>query len=567
MNIENPKLKTLSTIMIIELVIPTVLLIFGIYHGLMQALYRAGIIKASGLFGIEYYQGLTLHGVINAIVFTTFFAVAFGNGIISYYLKKIPNLTVMKVSLGLMVVGTLTTAFPVFAGKASVLYTFYPPLKASPLFYIGATLLVIGSWVAFFNWLPCYASWRKENPGQKTPLAVFGIITTFIVWFMATIPVAVEILFVLLPWAFGWVQTVNVMLARTLFWFFGHALVYFWLLPSYVILYAMLPKIVGGKLYSDFAARLAFIMFIVFSVPVGLHHQFSDPAINIGWKWLHTVFTFFIATPSFITAFTVAATLEYASRTKGGKGLFSWWLNLPYWNRERWMFPYIFSGLLLFLFGGITGIINSSFVMNNMVHNTSWIPGHFHTTVGGLVFMTFTGMSLYMVSTLLGKKIVFPRMNLWVPYLWLLGVAIFSVAMSFSGLHGEPRRTNLGLTYLNSESPLFRPEWLKAAHFTALGGTIMFISMVLYFIVFFGTLFAKPSEARRLKFEELDVYHDEKVPWVMNFKPWLVMATLLIIFAYTIPLKDLLAGEGVTPVQGYDPSSPIPLGDGQDKGK
>ena len=53
---------------------PGILLVLGIYNGLMQSLYRSGIIRDSSFLGLEYYQGLTLHGVINAIVFTTFFA-------------------------------------------------------------------------------------------------------------------------------------------------------------------------------------------------------------------------------------------------------------------------------------------------------------------------------------------------------------------------------------------------------------------------------------------------------------------------------------------------------------
>ena len=68
----------LKRMILIELVFPMVLLVLGIYHGMMQVLYRSGMIHTRKVFGLEYYQGLTLHGVVNAIVFTTFFAVAFG---------------------------------------------------------------------------------------------------------------------------------------------------------------------------------------------------------------------------------------------------------------------------------------------------------------------------------------------------------------------------------------------------------------------------------------------------------------------------------------------------------
>ena len=214
----------LRKMILIEIIFPMVLLILGIYHGLMQVLYRAGVIRSSQFLGLSYFQGLTLHGVVNAIVFTTFFAVAFGYAIVRYYLGRPLNMKVAWLSFGLMVVGTLLAAAAILAGKATVLYTFYPPLRAHPSFYIGVVLLVIGSWIAFFNWLPPYFSWKREHAGEKVPLAVVGIFATFIIWLIATTPVAIEVIFLLIPWSMGWVATVNVPLARMLFWFFGHPL-------------------------------------------------------------------------------------------------------------------------------------------------------------------------------------------------------------------------------------------------------------------------------------------------------------------------------------------------------
>src|SRR4249919_4216430 len=192
---------SLKRMILIELIFPMVLLILGIYHGLMQTLYRAGIIHSRQFFGLEYFQGLTLHGVVNAIVFTTFFAVAFGYAIIRYYLRRPLNMKVAWLSFGLMVVGTLLAAAAILSGKATVLYTFYPPLRAHPAFYVGLVLVVVGSWLAFFNWLPPYFAWKRQHPGEKIPLAVVGIFAAFIVWLIATLPVAIEILFLLLPWS------------------------------------------------------------------------------------------------------------------------------------------------------------------------------------------------------------------------------------------------------------------------------------------------------------------------------------------------------------------------------
>ena len=163
-------------------------------------------------------------------------------------------------------------------------------------------------------------------------MAVVGILATFIMWQIATLPVAFEVLVLLVPWSLGWTPGVNVVLSRTLFWFFGHPLVYFWLLPTYTMYYTVLPKLAGGKLYSDFAGRFTFLMFIVLSSPLGLHHQFADPGIPNNWKGLQAVLTLLVVVPSLVTAFTVSASLEYAARLKGGSGLFGWWKKLPYFD-------------------------------------------------------------------------------------------------------------------------------------------------------------------------------------------------------------------------------------------
>src|ERR1043165_447361 len=102
---------SLKTIILIELLLPVVLLTLGIYHGLMQTIYRSGVIHETAVAHLDYYQGLTLHGVINAIVLTSFFAVAFGHATMAFHLKKEPNKKVTWLSLILMVVGTLAAAF------------------------------------------------------------------------------------------------------------------------------------------------------------------------------------------------------------------------------------------------------------------------------------------------------------------------------------------------------------------------------------------------------------------------------------------------------------------------
>jgi len=554
--------KSLRSIVLIELLLPLLLLVFGAYHGVLQVLYRAGVIRSTSFAGIDYYQGLTAHGVINAIVLTTLFAVALGNVIVSQELGTGLSVFGAGLSLALMVIGAVAAAAMIFAGKATVLYTFYPPLKAHPVFYLGLAIFIVGSWIAFYAWVPAYRRWRRTHPQQKTPIGVVGMFSAFIIWQICTIPVAVEVLVLLLPWSMGWTAGVDVVLSRTLFWFFGHALVYFWLLPTYVLYYTMLPKLAGGKLFSDFAARFTFLSFIVLSIPIGLHHQFADPGIAASWKGLQMTLTLLVAVPSMMTAFTLAASLEIGARQAGGHGLFAWWAKLPYFQTDRWMFSFLFCGLAIFLFGGVTGLINAAYSMNNLIHNTAWLPAHFHLTVGGPVFLAILGMSLFLVSGLLGKPIVFPRLALSVPYIWTIGTFIFSGGLFVGGLRGEPRRTNLGLTYLNPASPSYRPDWWITTHIGALGGCIMGVALLLYFVVLVRTITAHPARAYRGASALIPVstaYHDEDVPALRNFSPWIVAAVLLITLAYYPPIHDILKNNFKL-APGYSPDSPAAIG-------
>jgi cytochrome c oxidase subunit 1 len=551
--------KSLKRLIYWELGIPISLLTIGIYHGLMQTIYRSGVIHESSFAKLDYYQGLTLHGVINALVLTTFFAVAFGHATISFYLKKEINKSLGWLSFGLMTLGVGLASWAMLAGKASVLYTFYPPLKGHPFFYLGAALLIVGSWIPLFDWARMYVNWKRENPETKTPLAVVGTLINFTIWFVCTLAVAYEVLVLLLPWAMGWTPTVNVTLARTLFWFFGHALVYFWLLPAYIMFYTILPKVAGGKLYSDLAGRIALFGFLLFSVPIGVHHQFSDPSLSKGIKFFQGFLTYAVAIPSFITAFTIAASLEYAARKRGAKGWFGWMSKLPYLDKNNFLFAYFICGLILFVFGGVTGIVNSSYQLNSVIHNTAWLPGHFHMTVAGPVFLAIVGMSTYLYSKISGKRIFLPKVNVIIPYIWLIGILIFSTGLSWGGLIGEPRRTNLGLTYLNPKHELFTPEWVPTTLLALLGGIIMFIAGVLFFVVFFGTMLRKKTEESVLEIPVSEAYHDEqRIPLFDRFKPWLVTMAVILAIAYTPALLDATRNPAAGAPR-FTPDNPVPV--------
>jgi cytochrome c oxidase subunit 1 len=532
-----------------HLYVAYIALAVGIFFGLLQALSRAKLLPPTPLY--DYYQGLTFHGVLNALVWTTFNIVALLAVAVRASLgRPLYSPTLGWTGFGLMTVGVISAGYAILTRQANVLYTFYPPLMAHPAFYLGATLLIVGSWISGANLILTYVAWRRENPGQRTPLMTFGSIVVFVLWYIATLGVAIEVLFLLLPWSLGLVKQTNPMLARTLFWYFGHPLVYFWLLPAYVVWYTMVPRLAGGKLYSDPMARLAFLMLLIFSTPIGVHHQYADPAIGQDWKLLHAFGTFLVTIPSLLTAFNLMASLEYAGRQRGGRGWIDWIFRLP-WGEPA--FAGATLSMIAFAFGGISGIVNASYNVNLVVHNTSWVPGHLHLTVGTAVTLTFMAMATWLVPYLTGRALWSRKVALANMYLWFVGVMIFSLGMMRGGLEGEPRRTNLGF------SPYLLPEWMPFLIMAAVGGTLMFIAGVLFLLNMAMTLWfsRKPAAVEVPIAEALHTVAEAPLAFE-RWRVWLAVAAVLIVLSYTPVITQVLQ---VSPFSayGYLPSSAVPI--------
>ena len=231
--------------------------------GAFQMWVRSPLGAHTGTPG-EYYMSMTAHGVAMAYVLSTFFIMGFGYFVAVTALNRpLPGKGWAWAAFVVGVIGVVMALVTIGLGKASVLYTFYPPLTASPWFYVGLVLVVAASWVWCVLMLVSMAAWKRENPGRPVPLAMFATVANAVLWLWTTVGMAVEVLYQVLPAAFGLVQTVDVGLSRTLFSWTLHAIVYFWLMPAYIAFYTMLPRAAGGRLYCDTMGRLTFIFFLL----------------------------------------------------------------------------------------------------------------------------------------------------------------------------------------------------------------------------------------------------------------------------------------------------------------
>ncbi|MDZ7676623.1 MAG: cbb3-type cytochrome c oxidase subunit I [Acidimicrobiales bacterium] len=514
----------------------------GVLMGLLQAFERMG----SNLYDEtpvlnSYYQGLTLHGVALALIFTFSFSNAFLSLVtMRGYGRPLASRFVSNASLVAAWGGVALAGWAILADKATVLFTFYAPLQATPAFYLGAVLLVVSTWLTLLNQLLTLRAWRREHRSERIPLLSFTATVTSMMWFIASLGIAVEVLGFLLPWSLGWRDAVDPQFTRLLFWFSGHPIVYFWLLPVYVSWYLLLPKQVGSRIYSDGLTRIVFLAFLVL-LPVGVHHMFTDPGIAETSKMIQYLLTVALFVPSLATLFTIVAALENAGRARGGKGWLGWIWKLP------WSDPSVNAQLLAglaFMLGGASGLINASYTVNLVVHNTSFIVGHFHLTVGTAVALSIMGICYWMVPYLTGKKLFSPGTAVLQAWTWWIGVMIFARGQMAGGIEGIPRRTQL------RDAAYYGDDWDLSSMFTGIGGTLMFIGGVLFFVVLLGTIFGRRPLDEPAEIPVTDVIHGSRQSWAVldRLGVWAIVAGVLSVvvlgeaIAHYWPLHDISPG-------------------------
>jgi cytochrome c oxidase subunit 1 len=263
---------------------------------------------------------------------------------------------------------------------------------------------------------------------------------------------------------------------------------------------------------------------------VGFHHQFTDPGIPAAWKIIHSLLTMMVGIPSLLTAFTVTASMEIGAKRRGGKGVIGWIGKLPWRDAS---FTAQVLAMISFIFGGAGGMVNASFNLNNLIHNTAWVPGHFHITVGTATTLTFFGITFWLIPHLVQKPLFSNRLALAASWFWFVGMMIFALGMHWQGLLGVPRRAHIA-----NLSPALEGAYANAALpqlLTGISGVVLLIAVILYFYVLFATLFSRKhaKEAQAIPFTKVRELRSEGVLKVLDStRIWFALAVLFVIVAY-----------------------------------
>lgn len=130
---------------------------------------------------------------------------------------------------------------------------------------------------------------------------------------------------------------------------------------------------------------------------------------------------------------------------------------------------------IMLIAGGFGGIVNASYAMNAMVHNTAWVPGHFHLIFGGTTVILYFAAAYAVWPSLTGRKLIdgpLPQIQLWT---WFIGMVFMSTPWHILGLLGQPRR--ISSVVYNS---LLTLAWDPYELAMIIGGAILLGSALLF---------------------------------------------------------------------------------------
>ncbi|RMG42333.1 MAG: cytochrome C oxidase subunit I, partial [Candidatus Dadabacteria bacterium] len=343
-----------ETLIKINAVVAVVFFLIGVTAAIGLVLTRWQAVHL--LSATWYYRLLTAHGLNMLIFFIIFFemAVLYFAGPVALN-SRLPAPALGWLAFILMLVGAILVDWMVFAGKADVLFTSYPPLRADPKYYFGIILFAVGALTVCGLFMASLVVAKKEKTYEgSVPLVTFGALAATIIAIITLLHGAI----IYIPtwlWSMDLIK-IDPEVYRLIFWGLGHSSQQINVAAMVSVWYLLAGLTVGGVVLNEKISRIAFVLYILFISMASAHHLLVDPGMGPAWKVWNTSYAMYLAVlASMIHGFTVPAGIELGQRLRGfTNGAFEWLRKAP------WSDPG-FSGMVLSVIifgfmGGITGV-------------------------------------------------------------------------------------------------------------------------------------------------------------------------------------------------------------------
>ena len=388
----------------------------------------------------EFYALMTLHGLG---MISVLFSIAFAGlwYLISTRYRRLSS-RIGYITYFIVLIGFLSLAFAtLIGGFAPGWYMLYPlpfkgaswPVWSTRLSIVSLIIMGVGWLVGilhllynltkeyggFFNLLGWQYLGKKKVERELPPIVMISTVS-LVPGVFALLAGAVLLIMYLLQ-SFEPALSFNVLLMKNMVMFFGHTLANIIIYSALGWVYALLPEFTGREwktnkvLVYSWSATFLFILFAFF------HHMYMDFVQPLGLQYAGEIISYLSAVPATVVTMFGIITQVYHSKVKWGIVPLSFLIGTAGWA-----------------IGGGAAVVDSTISMNNVLHNTLWVPAHFHTYlllgaslyIFGFLFYLFSGNGIKD-----GGKLA--KTGFW---LFVVAGHGFLATFYFGGLSSIPRR-------------------------------------------------------------------------------------------------------------------------------
>ncbi|MDP9128601.1 MAG: cytochrome c oxidase subunit I, partial [Pseudomonadota bacterium] len=404
----------------------------------------------------QYSQLFTMHGITMLFLYSLPVLSGFSNYLWPLLLGSrdmaFPRLNALSYWLFLFAGIFLYASFPLGEAPNAGWFNYVPfaemEFNTGPnidVYALGMVLLGISTVVGAVNFV--VTLFRLRAPGMsidRLPILVWGTLTAAVANLLAIPSVSLAFLMLWLDRQVGthFFDVANggkPLLWQHLFWIFGHPWVYVVVLPAMGIVSDALPTFCRRPLVGYAAVALSTIATMLIGFEVWVHHMFATGLSTLALSFFGAA-SMVISVPSAVATFAWIATI---------------WLGRPVF-RVPFLF---FSGfVVLFVIGGVSGVMTASLALDWQLTDTYFIVAHLHYVLIGINVFPVVGAIYYWFPKMSGRMLdeTLGRWNFWTMF---VGFNVAFLPMHLSGLWGMPRRVytypeGMGWDWLNMISSI-----------------------------------------------------------------------------------------------------------------
>ncbi|MEO9970172.1 MAG: cbb3-type cytochrome c oxidase subunit I [Hyphomonadaceae bacterium] len=451
--------------------------------GVIMRASQGGLIDMNPAF---FYQLLTVHGT--GMVGTAGFS---GAGIMWYFLGRHVPLSknmyyafMVLFLLGVVCIlsstmiggfgGMWTFLFPLPAAQAGAAW----PVWAAATFMLGYVLIGVGFLLYYlavglalirkYGGLGRALGWhivfgRAEADDAPPPTVIAAAAVTVFNTLGTVVGAAVLIASLINLYQPGF--EVDALLAKNMTYFFGHVFINAALYMAVIAVYELLPEYTGRPWKSSKPFILAWSAILLFVLAVYPHHLMQDMVMPAWMIVMGQIVSYLSGVPLLaVTAFSMMVYM-YGAKFK--------------WDLASSL---LVLGVAGWTIGAVPAIIDGMVVVNKVMHNTQWVPGHFHIyLLVGQVGMSF-GFMAWLVKDKTRSSEGLGGLDKVLLTSFAAGSAAFTLMFLVSGALSVPRRW-----------AIHWPEWFVQDRIATVAALVVVLS-VLTMLIRYATGLARSNE-------------------------------------------------------------------------